>query len=80
MRTTNKRKKKNMSITLKEKMASFSPEFREEVYKFAKELSDRENPQKSKGNVSKSTARPAKSNRSVTPVESGRHYQARPAK
>ncbi|MCY4039139.1 MAG: hypothetical protein OXF09_06750 [Hyphomicrobiales bacterium] len=45
-----------MSITLKEKMESFSPEFREEVYKFAKELSDRENSRKPVGNSGKSTA------------------------
>ena len=55
MRTMNKRKR-DMSITLKEKMESFSPEFREEVYKFAKELSDRENSRKPAGNSGKSTA------------------------
>ena len=80
MSTMINKRKRNVSITLKEKMASFSPEFREEIYKFAKELSARESPRKSVGDASESTARPAKSNGSVTAVESGRHYHARPAK
>lgn len=69
-----------MSITLKEKMASFSLEFREEVYRFAKELSARENPQKPAGDVGKPAAQPAKSSGPVASVAIGRHCHARYAK
>lgn len=50
-----------MSITLKEKMATFSPKFREEVYKFARELSVREKAsQQSEDNANESATRPTK--------------------
>lgn len=59
-------------------MASFSPEFREEVYKFAEELSAKENASRKSGDgADKPTAQLAKNNKPVVPVESDRHYHTR---